>query len=84
MLKRISLCKLFAKLGCYRILCSFLRGQVFNFSQCYLTMLLSKLTSGIANPLTRSKEVLPMGSCSYTDDGPPCLSLIPYPKRATS
>jgi hypothetical protein len=82
--ERISLCKLFTKLGCYRILCSFLRGQVVNYSQCYLTMLLSKLTSGITKSLTHSEKVLPMGSCSVTDDGPPCLSLVSYPECATS
>jgi hypothetical protein len=47
-------------------------------------MLLSKLPPGVAKPLTRTEEVLPMGSHSATDDGPPCLSLIPYPERATS
>jgi hypothetical protein len=40
----INLRKLFAKLGCCRTLCSFLRGQVVNYSQHLLTMLLSKLT----------------------------------------
>jgi hypothetical protein len=33
MSKRIGLRKLFAKLRCYRALCSFLRGQVVNYSQ---------------------------------------------------
>jgi hypothetical protein len=75
--------KLFTKLGCYRTLCSFLRGQVVNYSQHSLTMLLSKLTPDEAKPLTRPGEVLPMGSRLATDGGPPCLSLILYPEHAT-
>jgi hypothetical protein len=31
--ERIGLCKLFAKLDCYKTLCFFLRGQVVNYSQ---------------------------------------------------
>jgi hypothetical protein len=46
-------------------------------------MLLSKLTLGAAKPLTRPEEVLPMGPRSATDGGPPYLSLVPYPERAT-
>jgi hypothetical protein len=46
-------------------------------------MLLSKLTPGVAKPLTRPEETLPMGPRSSTDGGPPCLSLFPYPERAT-
>jgi hypothetical protein len=46
-------------------------------------MLLSKLTPGAAKPLMRVEEALPMGPRSATDGGPPCLSLVPYPKRAT-
>jgi hypothetical protein len=64
-------------------LCSFLSGQVVNCSQRSLTMLLSKLTKGAAKHLTRPEQVLPMGSRSATGDGPPCLSLVPYPKHAT-
>jgi hypothetical protein len=75
--------KLFTKLGCCRILCSFLSGQVINYSQHSSTMLLSKLTLGAAKPLTRPEEVLPMGPRSATDGGPPYLSLVPYPERAT-
>jgi hypothetical protein len=43
MSEMIDLHKLFAKLGCCRILCSFLSDQVVNYSQCSLTMLSSKL-----------------------------------------
>jgi hypothetical protein len=46
-------------------------------------MLLSKLTPGTAKPLTRPEEVLPTGSHSAIDGGPPCLSLVPYPERTT-
>jgi hypothetical protein len=46
-------------------------------------MLLSKLTPGAAKPLIHHEEVLLMGPCSATDGGPPCLSLVPYPERAT-
>jgi hypothetical protein len=81
-LKRLVFAKLFTKLGCCRILCHFLSGQVVNCSQRSLTMLLSKLTLDTAKPLTHPEEVLTMGPCSATDDGPPCLSLVPYPKRA--
>jgi hypothetical protein len=82
-LKRLVCAKLFAKLGCCRTLCSFLSGQVVNYSQLSLTMLLNKLTSSAVKPLTRPEEVLPMGPHSATDGGPPCLSLVPYPGRAT-
>jgi hypothetical protein len=82
-LKRLICAKLFTKLTCCRTLCSFLAGQVVNCSQRSLTMLLSKLPSGAAKPLTRPEEVLPMGPRSATDGGPPCLSLVPYPERAT-
>jgi hypothetical protein len=41
-------------------------------------MLISKLISGTAKPLTRLEEVLPMGPRSVTDGGPPCLSLALY------
>jgi hypothetical protein len=82
--ERIGLRKLFAKLGCYRTLCSFLRGQVVNYSQCFLTILLSKLTPSAAKPLTRPERVLPMGPHSATDGGPSCLSLVLYLKRITS
>jgi hypothetical protein len=81
--EKISLHKLFAKLVYYRILCSFLSGQVVNYSQRSLIMLLSKLTLGAAKPLTHPEEVLSMGPRSATDSGPPCIRLIPYPKRAT-
>jgi hypothetical protein len=37
----IGLRKLFVKLGYCRTLCSLLRGQVVNYSQCFLTILLS-------------------------------------------
>jgi hypothetical protein len=83
MSERIGLCKLFTKLGCCRTLCSFLRGQVVNCSQCSLIMLLSKLTPRAAKPLTRPEGVLPMRPRSATNGGPPCLSLVPYPERAT-
>jgi hypothetical protein len=83
MSERISLRKLFAKLGCCRTLCSFLRGQVVNYSQRSLTMLLSKLTPGATKPLIRPEEVLPMGPRLATDGRPPCLSLVPYPEHAT-
>jgi hypothetical protein len=43
-------------------------------------MLLSKLTP---KPLTRPEEVLLTGPRSATNGEPPCLSLVPYPKRAT-
>jgi hypothetical protein len=46
-------------------------------------MLLSKLISGVAKPLTRSEDVLPMGSRSAIDGGSPCLSLVLYPERAS-
>jgi hypothetical protein len=46
-------------------------------------MLMSKLTPGAAKPLARPEEVLPTGPRSATNGGPPCLSLIPYPERAT-
>jgi hypothetical protein len=46
-------------------------------------MLLSKLTTGAAKPLTRPEEVLPMGPHSAIDGGLPYLSLVPYPERAT-
>jgi hypothetical protein len=46
-------------------------------------MLPSKLTPGAAKTLTRPEKVLPMGSRSATVGGPPCLSLVPYPERAT-
>jgi hypothetical protein len=39
-------------------------------------MLLSKLTSGVAKPLTRHEEVLPTGPRSATDGGSPCLNLV--------
>jgi hypothetical protein len=82
-LKRLVCVKLFAKLSCCRTLCSFLSGQMVNCSQCSLTMLLSKLTPGAAKPLTCPEKVLPMWLRSATDGGPPCLSLVPYPKHAT-
>jgi hypothetical protein len=78
----IGLRKLFAKLGYCRTLCSFLRGQLVNCSQHSLTMLLSKLTPDTTKLLRRPEEVLPMGPRSATDDGPPCLSLVPYPECA--
>jgi hypothetical protein len=81
--KRIGMRKLFTKLGCCRMLCSSLRGQVVNCSQCSLTMLLSKLTPGAAKPLTRPEYVLSMGPRSATDGGPSCLSLVLYPACAT-
>jgi hypothetical protein len=46
-------------------------------------MLVSKLTPDAAKPLTRPEEVLLTGPRSATDDGPPCLSLILYPERAS-
>jgi hypothetical protein len=82
-LKELVCAKLFAKLGCCRTLCSFLTDQVVNYSQRSLTMLLSKLTPRVAKPLMRPEEVLPMGSRSATDGGPPYLSLVSYPERAT-
>jgi hypothetical protein len=72
--ERIGLRKLFAKLGCCRILCSYLRDKVVNCSQCSLTMLLSRLTSGVAKPLTCSEEVLPMGSIQ-----PPTVDRLALP-----
>jgi hypothetical protein len=81
--ERVGLRKLFIKLGCCRILRSFLRCQVVNCVQCSYIMLLSKLTPGTAKPLTRLEEVLPKGPHSATDGGLPCLSLVPYPERAT-
>jgi hypothetical protein len=57
---------------------------VINCSQRSLAMLLSKLTPGASNPLTRPEKVLPMGSRSANDGGPPCLSLVPYPERVNS
>jgi hypothetical protein len=44
-------------------------------------MLLSKLTTGAAKPLTRPEEFLPKGPRSATDDGSPCLSLVLNPER---
>jgi hypothetical protein len=64
-------------------LCSFLSGQMVNYLQCFLTMLLSKLTSGAVKPLMRPEKVLPMRSYSATNGRPPCLSLISYIERAT-
>jgi hypothetical protein len=81
--EKIGLCKLFVKLGCYRILCSFLSGHVVNCWHHSFTLLLSKLTPSAAKPLTRLEEVLPMGPRSAIKDGPPCLSLVLYPERAT-
>jgi hypothetical protein len=81
--EKIGLRKLFATLGCCRILCSFLSGQVVNCSQRSLTTFLSKLTPDVAKPLMRPDEVLPMGPRSATNGGPPCLSQVPYPERAT-
>jgi hypothetical protein len=46
-------------------------------------MLLSKLTPITAKPLMRPDEVLPTGPRSATSGGPPCLSLVLYPERAT-
>jgi hypothetical protein len=46
-------------------------------------MLLNKLTPGAAKPLTRPEEVLPTGPHSAANGGPPCLSLVSYPERAT-
>jgi hypothetical protein len=82
-LKRLVCAKLFTKLGYCRILCSFLSGQVVNCPQRSLNMLLSKLTLGATKPLTRPEKVLPMWPRSAIDGGPPCLSLVSYPKRAT-
>jgi hypothetical protein len=79
-LKRLVCAKLFAKLGCCRTLCSFLSYQVVNSSHRFLTLLLSKLTPGTVKPLTHSEKVFPMGPCSTTDGGPPCLSLVLYPE----
>jgi hypothetical protein len=42
--------------------------------------MLSKLTPGAAEPPTRLEGVLPMGPRSATNDGPPYLSLVPYPE----
>jgi hypothetical protein len=64
--ERIDLRKLFAKLDCCRTLCSFLRGQVVNYSQHSLTMLLSKLTPDAAKALTRPEEVFSIGLHSTT------------------
>jgi hypothetical protein len=47
-------------------------------------MLLSKLTSRAAKPLTRPEEVLPKGPRSATDGGLPCLSMVLYLERALS
>jgi hypothetical protein len=69
--KKIGVHKLFAKLGYCRTLCSFLSGRVVNYSQCSQIILLSKLTTGAAKPLTRPEEVLPVGPRSATDD---CLA----------
>jgi hypothetical protein len=69
----IGLCKLFAKLGCCRILCFFRRGQVVNCLQRSWIMLLSKLTPGVAKPSTHPEGVLPMGPRSATNGEPPCL-----------
>jgi hypothetical protein len=80
---KIGLHKLFAKLAYCRILCSFLSDHVVNCSQRSLIMLLSKLTSGAAKPLTHPEEVLSMGPRSATDSGPSCIRLVPYLKRAT-
>jgi hypothetical protein len=84
MAERLVCAKLFAKLGYCRTLCTFLSGQVVNCSQRSIAMLLSKLTSGATKSLTRPEKVLPMGPRSATDGGPPCLSVVPYPERATS
>jgi hypothetical protein len=46
-------------------------------------MLLSKLTLGVAKPLTRLEKVLPKGPRSATDGGSSCLSLVLYPERAS-
>jgi hypothetical protein len=46
-------------------------------------MLLSKLTLSAAKPPTHREEVLPIGPHSVIDGGLPCLSLVPYPERAT-
>jgi hypothetical protein len=46
-------------------------------------MLLSKLTPGVAKPLTRREEILPTGPHSATDGGSPCLSLLLYPERVS-
>jgi hypothetical protein len=54
----IVLCKLFTKLCCCSTLCSFLRCQVVNCSQCSYIMLLSKLTLGTAKPWMRPEEAL--------------------------
>jgi hypothetical protein len=45
-------------------------------------MLLRKLTPGAAKPLTRPEKILPVGTCSATDSGSSCLSLVLYPERA--
>jgi hypothetical protein len=46
-------------------------------------MLLSKLTTCAAKPLTRPEEVLSTGPRSATDGGSPYLSLVLYPERAS-
>jgi hypothetical protein len=46
-------------------------------------MLQSKFAPDTAKTLMRPEEVFPMGPRSATDGGPPCLSLVPYPERAT-
>jgi hypothetical protein len=61
-LKGLVCAKMFGKLGYCRTLCYFLRGQVVNCSHRSYTMLLSKLTLGVAKPLTRLEEVLPTGT----------------------
>jgi hypothetical protein len=65
-------------------LCSFLKGQMVNYSQRSYIMLLSMLALGTAKMPTRPEEVLPMGARSATDGGPSCLSLVPYPNHTTS
>jgi hypothetical protein len=47
-------------------------------------MLLSKLISGTAKPLTRLEEVSLRGPHSATDGGSPYLSLVLYLERASS
>jgi hypothetical protein len=83
-LKGLVCAKCLLKLSCCRTLCSFLRGQVVICSQHSYIMWLSKLAPGTAKPPKRLEEVLPMGPRLATDGGPPCLSLVPYPERATS
>jgi hypothetical protein len=46
-------------------------------------MLLSKLISCVAKLLMCPEEVFPMAARSATDGGPPCLSLVLHPERAT-